>query len=134
MGGLFSIFGPGLFFLTRSGLAGTGDQALEAVLLLEDRETVRLRGDATAAGDQVEGGALTNQDLADWAVDVGTGLDGFQHLAFLDMPLDTGKKSNAGMQYTMSVCRGDRLLYCACTCVRGSFGGGSGILGFCCNF
>jgi len=78
--------------LTRSGLAGAGDQALEAVLLLEDPETVCLGGNATAAGKQVESGAFTNQDLADWAVDVGTGLDGFQHLAFLDMPLDAGKK------------------------------------------
>lgn len=74
---------------TWGGLAGAGDDALEAILLLEDAETVGLRSDSTAAGHHVEGSALSDEDLADGSVDVGAGLDGLQDLAFLDVPLDT---------------------------------------------
>lgn len=74
---------------TWGGLAGAGDDALKAVLLLEDAETVGLRGNSTAAGHHVEGSALSDKDLADGSVNVSAGLDGLQDLAFLDVPLDT---------------------------------------------
>lgn len=73
---------------TWSGLAGTSNDALEAIPLLEDAETMGLGGNSTAAGHHVEGSALSNQDLANGSVDVGTGLNGLQDLSFLDVPLD----------------------------------------------
>lgn len=73
---------------TWSGLASTSNHALEAILLLEDAETMGLGGNSTAAGHHVKGSTLSNQDLADGSVDVGAGLNRLQDLSFLDVPLD----------------------------------------------
>jgi len=83
-----------------SGLAGTCNHTLEAILLLHETKTVSLRGNATAASHHVERSPLSDQDLTDGSVHMGTGLDGLQDLAFLDMPFDAERGAEGQYQTT----------------------------------
>jgi hypothetical protein len=71
----------------RGRLAGAGKNVGVACLAQEGEQAFRLGGDAGAAGERVEGYALAEQEIADWAADSGTVGDGLERGAFFDVPL-----------------------------------------------
>lgn len=73
----------------RRGLAGAGERALPAVGAQGGNKGGTLGCDAGAAGEDVEGDALAEEDLADGAADGGAMLDRVDGFTFLDVPFNS---------------------------------------------
>lgn len=101
----------------RGGLAGAGNDACVAALRGQRHNLARLGGDATGARQQVECGALRQQDPADGTRDDGdrdlVGSVSLDVLALLDLPLggdtslvkDLLRKGNTGKNALLLVVR-----------------------------
>ncbi|KAH8428935.1 uncharacterized protein LDX57_006608 [Aspergillus melleus] len=75
----------------RGRFAGAGQGTGPAVRAERGDERGALRGDAGAPGEDVQGDALAEEDLADGAADGrDVGYGGVDGLAFLDVPFHSG--------------------------------------------